>query len=435
MKALKLIAYLQQLVAMVALNSQGSKLLTDFSWELRPLVTRLDYASKRLLLHTCASHHFRMHLTEAILQASRDFGTQLVGTDAKPAAASGAQLTQDALDDYYLWLIPAIDTDTEDDDDGSSSGGGGGKQRAAASGGGGSGAKSKVEAGADAEAAVLKRLNKRDPRGETKLHKKAKQGKLDDVRELLKQKATPNTQCNAGLSPLMETCTGGHAAVVKLLLKHGADPNVVAAEMSDSTTALLEVINYVEDHMEDDAGDKPATESAIVQQGIALIQLLLDAGADPAIGGMRKEDLPVCRAARVHPELRLTLVAHTEKINAAKAEKATAAAGNGSSAGTPAGGSAAAAGGAGAGPPREAPAEDVYRKALSGYTVNAAKAQEYLLVVGCLLESAAALGTVPPPSKQHVEALQKHIAAMSKGGTASPRCVALLKNMAAISSC
>ena len=156
--------------------------IDDGTRAFRPLVSQLHYASKRLLLHTCVSHEFRVRLSEAVLQTSRDFGGQLVKTDAKPAAASGAQLTQAALENYYFWLIPAIDAgdsdeETPDADGSRGSAGSGrgvngkGKQKGAGNGAGStSTSKSKAAAAADAAAAALKRVNKKDPLGETSLY-------------------------------------------------------------------------------------------------------------------------------------------------------------------------------------------------------------------------------------------------------------------------
>ena len=214
----------------------------------------------------------------------------------------------------------------------------------------------------------------------------------------------------------METCSSGHVEVVKLLLNHNADPNAVAGETSGNTTALLEVITYVEDRMEEEDGSK-AEAPLIVKSGIALMQILLDAGADPMRGGVQREDQPLCRAARVHASLRATIATHMAKKDAAAAATGDGSGGKGGNNGTAAA--------------RAVPSDAEYQEALNGYTVVAEKAQEYLLVLGCLLESASVLGSVAPPSVHHVETLRNHIAAMSKKRIVPPRCVALLNNMEA----
>jgi len=71
----------------------------------------------------------------------------------------------------------------------------------------------------------LKKVSKRNHRGETPLHCSAIKGNVALVRKLLRMGADPNTQDNAGWSPLHEACNRGNLSVAKLLLRHGAQVN------------------------------------------------------------------------------------------------------------------------------------------------------------------------------------------------------------------
>ena len=85
---------------------------------------------------------------------------------------------------------------------------------------------------------MLKKVSKRNHRGETPLHCSAIKGNVAMVRKLLRMGADPNTQDNAGMthynhidkcsqyllgwSPLHEACNRGNLSVARLLLRHGA---------------------------------------------------------------------------------------------------------------------------------------------------------------------------------------------------------------------
>jgi len=51
-------------------------------------------------------------------------------------------------------------------------------------------------------------------------------GDAERVKELLKKGADPNTQDEAGNTPLHWAAYKGHFDIVRLLLEHGADPNI-----------------------------------------------------------------------------------------------------------------------------------------------------------------------------------------------------------------
>jgi len=77
-----------------------------------------------------------------------------------------------------------------------------------------------------AEERVLKKVCKRNHRGETPLQCAAIKGNLGLVRKLLRLGADPDSQDNAGWTPLHEACNRGNDAVAKLLIMGGASINV-----------------------------------------------------------------------------------------------------------------------------------------------------------------------------------------------------------------
>lgn len=82
-------------------------------------------------------------------------------------------------------------------------------------------AKLLLQCGADPEA--------RDRGGYTPLHWAALKGLLPII-ELLAPRADCNARSAAGLTPLLQAATGGHAAAVQALLAAGADPNLGSNE-------------------------------------------------------------------------------------------------------------------------------------------------------------------------------------------------------------
>ena len=55
-----------------------------------------------------------------------------------------------------------------------------------------------------ASESVIRKLKKRDCKGETELHRESKRGNLEKVLQLLELGADPNTEDNASLRPLHE---------------------------------------------------------------------------------------------------------------------------------------------------------------------------------------------------------------------------------------
>lgn len=79
----------------------------------------------------------------------------------------------------------------------------------------------------------IKRLNKRNEKGETQLHLACIKGDGRRVRKLIKGGADVNIKDFAGWAPLHEACNHGFVAIAKYLLKAGADAN--AKGLDDDT--------------------------------------------------------------------------------------------------------------------------------------------------------------------------------------------------------
>lgn len=69
-------------------------------------------------------------------------------------------------------------------------------------------------------------INERDDRGETPLHKAARMGHFNAVRELIRLGADLNAADTLGLRPLHWTAVNGRQDIARLLLHFKADPNV-----------------------------------------------------------------------------------------------------------------------------------------------------------------------------------------------------------------
>eukprot|EP00094_Tigriopus_californicus_P002077 TCALIF_02003-PA protein Name:"Similar to Bard1 BRCA1-associated RING domain protein 1 (Mus musculus)" AED:0.05 eAED:0.05 QI:0/1/0.6/1/1/1/5/0/562 len=82
-------------------------------------------------------------------------------------------------------------------------------------------------------------LNKKNAKGETKLHVACIKGQVDEVKRLLDLGANPNTQDHAGWTPLHEVAQNGHVEILRLLLDSGAAPNVPG---TDNVTPLHDAV-------------------------------------------------------------------------------------------------------------------------------------------------------------------------------------------------
>jgi ankyrin repeat protein len=77
-------------------------------------------------------------------------------------------------------------------------------------------------------------ITRRNQAGETKLHRAAAAGKLDEVRDLLQQGAKVNVQCNAGWTPLHKACLKGYDQIVRVLCEDGARTDIVSNDEHDT---------------------------------------------------------------------------------------------------------------------------------------------------------------------------------------------------------
>ena len=93
-------------------------------------------------------------------------------------------------------------------------------------GGGGVSTKSKQPRMAEVMGVTRDTVNRRNIKGETKLHQACIRGNIDQVRALMRLNASVDVTCNAGWTPLHEACCKNHVAIADLLLRNDADPNV-----------------------------------------------------------------------------------------------------------------------------------------------------------------------------------------------------------------
>ena len=70
-------------------------------------------------------------------------------------------------------------------------------------------------------------INKRNVKGETKLHAACIRGNVEDVRHLIRMNAVCDVSDNAGWTPLHEACLRNHIEIARLLIRHRVDVNVL----------------------------------------------------------------------------------------------------------------------------------------------------------------------------------------------------------------
>ncbi|XP_057380991.1 BRCA1-associated RING domain protein 1-like isoform X2 [Daphnia carinata] len=78
------------------------------------------------------------------------------------------------------------------------------------------------------------RIDKRNVKGETQLHVACLKQDVQRIRELLELGANPNTQDNAGWTPLHEVVSCGNEEIVALLVENGANPNIPGGQNETS---------------------------------------------------------------------------------------------------------------------------------------------------------------------------------------------------------
>ncbi len=94
----------------------------------------------------------------------------------------------------------------------------------------------------------------------TPLSLAAGRGRAEDVRMLLEKGVPVDTEDELGSTPLLWACSGGHADAVKVLLEYGANVHVTEVE-----------------------GMTPLHFASMAANGLPIVRMLLDAGADTEV--------------------------------------------------------------------------------------------------------------------------------------------------------
>jgi ankyrin repeat protein len=124
-------------------------------------------------------------------------------------------------------------------------------------------------AGAGSVAAVQLLLQRGAEAASGTLHFAVHTGQFEVVQLLLRYGLSATSVAQDGATPLMAACAGGHAAIARLLLQHGADPRVVR-DCGD--TALHAAVSLCCDR----------SESALRAEAVSLLQRLEQRQADRA---------------------------------------------------------------------------------------------------------------------------------------------------------
>lgn len=336
----------QRLLALVLVNARkhgsSKRLIQELVTTLRPSFSALPFEGKRLLLRTCAAHDLRLALVER----------ELDNGGYRQAAVPRADVTwrkepfgANKMFWYYCFLAPPS-----------------ARVREAS------------RSPTKTPSKLAKKLQHKNPKGETRLHQCAMRGKAADVAELLEQGADPNTRCNAGLSPLMDACSRMHVEVVRLLLTHGADARAQSMPESDETTALHEALWAVQD----------CTSVADRRRVRETVELLLTNGADPlARCGKGHNATDVVREASSDQTFLAELKALLSKSSSA----------DGAS-----------------GPERElAQLAPRSYAAFKRDKPTPLECEELFCLLSSMLQSAAQLGHAPELSAGHVAAMRSHL--------------------------
>ncbi|KAK2156825.1 hypothetical protein LSH36_204g05024 [Paralvinella palmiformis] len=152
--------------------------------------------------------------------------------------------------------------------------------------------------------------NKYDSGNVTPLHLAAENGNVNLVRRLIKAGANVN-ESQRGLPPLVHAIAHGHAECAEMLLRHGADPNVldargntvlhVAVRQKDTLCTRL-LLEYKASPRLPSHDNTPLVCLASLTGGHETLKLLLDmAGCDVGVGSGTTDDeeLPSIIAATV----------------------------------------------------------------------------------------------------------------------------------------
>ncbi|KAF4323780.1 hypothetical protein BBO99_00000993 [Phytophthora kernoviae] len=125
----------------------------------------------------------------------------------------------------------------------------------------------------------------------TPVHAAARDGELEDLREILRQDATQAMALDKyGLTPLHWACDRGNAAEAQLLLQNGADVDAVEkrifkrhplhfAVLASSEATVQELLNHHADLLATDYRGWAPIHAAAYSGNVTTLTVLLDAGA------------------------------------------------------------------------------------------------------------------------------------------------------------
>eukprot|EP00045_Choanoeca_perplexa_P014595 m.173175 g.173175 ORF g.173175 m.173175 type:complete len:653 (+) comp16731_c0_seq1:118-2076(+) len=169
---------------------------------------------------------------------------------------------------------------------------------------------------------VTAMLREEDASGDKCLHAAARSGQVALVSMLLDLGAAVNVLRFNGVTPLFEACYKGHDSVVKALLKAGACFNS-ATFAEPKPSRVVKVTDEYDDNGHPDNGALTPLAVASREGHLNIVQMLLEAGADPNINGRQGTAL-VLASQRGHIDVASMLISKCDNINAANADGTTA---------------------------------------------------------------------------------------------------------------
>ena len=106
-------------------------------------------------------------------------------------------------------------------------------------------------------------INQKDEHGYTFLHRGVKLNDIQEIEKLIKFGADVNSQCRCGNTPLHGAVWGCRHAVIRLLLKAGADTTI---RNNDGYTARQWITDLITTEIFDEAAGRSIASQIAVQQ-------------------------------------------------------------------------------------------------------------------------------------------------------------------------